>query len=93
MSSMEDLLFYTITDGKEMIPLSQFISVRQQHIYISSVTLSTVLAFHGPCEHTQTHSTTPLTLIKSPLAVAGIQSISTWLRSPVLKVSRDFLMQ
>ncbi|XP_038578067.1 glutaminase kidney isoform, mitochondrial-like isoform X1 [Micropterus salmoides] len=26
MSSMEDLLFYTITDGKEMIPLSQFIS-------------------------------------------------------------------
>ncbi|XP_061760580.1 glutaminase kidney isoform, mitochondrial-like [Nerophis ophidion] len=27
MSSMEDLLFYTITDGKEMIPLSQFISV------------------------------------------------------------------
>lgn len=59
MSSMEDLLFYTITDGKEMIPLSQFISVRQQHIYTSSVTLSTVLAFHGPCEHTQTHSTTP----------------------------------
>lgn len=88
MSSMEDLLFYTITDGKEMIPLSQFISVRQQHIYTSSVTLSTVLAFHGPCEHTQTHSTTPLTLTKSPLAVpcyptTGIQSISTWLRSPV----------
>nr|XP_057907294.1 glutaminase kidney isoform, mitochondrial-like isoform X1 [Doryrhamphus excisus] len=27
MSSMEDLLFYTITDGKEMIPLSHFISV------------------------------------------------------------------
>ncbi|XP_018556674.1 LOW QUALITY PROTEIN: glutaminase kidney isoform, mitochondrial [Lates calcarifer] len=26
MSSMEDLLFYTITEGKEMIPLSQFIS-------------------------------------------------------------------
>ncbi|XP_008281895.1 glutaminase kidney isoform, mitochondrial [Stegastes partitus] len=26
MSSMEDLLFYTITDGKEMIPLSEFIS-------------------------------------------------------------------
>ncbi|XP_068996872.1 glutaminase kidney isoform, mitochondrial-like [Embiotoca jacksoni] len=26
MSSMEDLLFYTITDGKEMIPLFQFIS-------------------------------------------------------------------
>ncbi|XP_037101155.1 glutaminase kidney isoform, mitochondrial-like [Syngnathus acus] len=26
MSSMEDLLFYTITDGREMIPLSQFIS-------------------------------------------------------------------
>ncbi|MED6235118.1 hypothetical protein ATANTOWER_016379 [Ataeniobius toweri] len=26
MSSMEDLLFYTITDGKDMIPLSQFIS-------------------------------------------------------------------
>ncbi|XP_006796580.1 glutaminase kidney isoform, mitochondrial-like [Neolamprologus brichardi] len=26
MSSMEDLLFYTITDGKETIPLSQFIS-------------------------------------------------------------------
>ncbi|XP_038164899.1 glutaminase kidney isoform, mitochondrial-like isoform X1 [Cyprinodon tularosa] len=26
MSSMEDLLFYTITDGKEMIPASQFIS-------------------------------------------------------------------
>ncbi|XP_061651487.1 glutaminase kidney isoform, mitochondrial-like isoform X1 [Phyllopteryx taeniolatus] len=26
MSSMEDLLFYTITDGKEMILLSQFIS-------------------------------------------------------------------
>ncbi|KAM9342898.1 glutaminase liver isoform, mitochondrial-like [Pholidichthys leucotaenia] len=26
MSSMEDLLFYTITDGKESIPLSQFIS-------------------------------------------------------------------
>ncbi|XP_028264732.1 glutaminase liver isoform, mitochondrial isoform X2 [Parambassis ranga] len=26
MSAMEDLLFYTITDGKEMIPLSQFIS-------------------------------------------------------------------
>ncbi|XP_062247289.1 glutaminase kidney isoform, mitochondrial isoform X1 [Platichthys flesus] len=26
MSSMEDLLFYTITEGKEMIPLPQFIS-------------------------------------------------------------------
>uniref|UniRef100_A0A8C4INE8 glutaminase n=1 Tax=Dicentrarchus labrax TaxID=13489 RepID=A0A8C4INE8_DICLA len=26
MSSMEDLLFYTITEGKDMIPLSQFIS-------------------------------------------------------------------
>ncbi|XP_041654776.1 glutaminase kidney isoform, mitochondrial isoform X2 [Cheilinus undulatus] len=26
MSSMEDLLFYTITEGKEMIPISQFIS-------------------------------------------------------------------
>ncbi|XP_077578678.1 glutaminase kidney isoform, mitochondrial isoform X1 [Stigmatopora nigra] len=26
MSNMEDLLFYTITDGKEMIPISQFIS-------------------------------------------------------------------
>ncbi|XP_019746880.1 glutaminase kidney isoform, mitochondrial-like isoform X1 [Hippocampus comes] len=26
MSSMEDLLFYTITDGREMIPMSQFIS-------------------------------------------------------------------
>ncbi|XP_032377262.1 glutaminase liver isoform, mitochondrial [Etheostoma spectabile] len=26
MSSMEDLLFYTITEGKEMIPLSQFIT-------------------------------------------------------------------
>ncbi|XP_059188814.1 glutaminase liver isoform, mitochondrial-like [Centropristis striata] len=26
MSSMEDLLFYTITEGKETIPLSQFIS-------------------------------------------------------------------
>ncbi|XP_037539923.1 glutaminase kidney isoform, mitochondrial [Nematolebias whitei] len=26
MSSIEDLLFYTITDGKEMIPLSQFTS-------------------------------------------------------------------
>lgn len=26
MSSMEDVLFYTITEGKEMIPLSQFIS-------------------------------------------------------------------
>ncbi|XP_007560902.1 glutaminase kidney isoform, mitochondrial-like isoform X1 [Poecilia formosa] len=26
MSSIEDLLFYTITDGKEMIPISQFIS-------------------------------------------------------------------
>ncbi|XP_068585792.1 glutaminase liver isoform, mitochondrial-like isoform X1 [Cebidichthys violaceus] len=26
MSSMEDLLFYTITEGKELIPLSQFIS-------------------------------------------------------------------
>ncbi|KAM9829222.1 glutaminase kidney isoform, mitochondrial [Syngnathus typhle] len=26
MSSMEDLLFYTVTDGREMIPLSQFIS-------------------------------------------------------------------
>nr|XP_046252987.1 glutaminase kidney isoform, mitochondrial-like [Scatophagus argus] len=26
MSSMEDLLFYTITEGQEMIPLSQFIS-------------------------------------------------------------------
>uniref|UniRef100_A0A8C6VR93 glutaminase n=1 Tax=Nothobranchius furzeri TaxID=105023 RepID=A0A8C6VR93_NOTFU len=27
MSSLEDLLFYTITDGKETIPLSQFTSV------------------------------------------------------------------
>ncbi|PWA31655.1 hypothetical protein CCH79_00006587 [Gambusia affinis] len=26
MSSIEDLLFYTITDGKELIPISQFIS-------------------------------------------------------------------
>ncbi|XP_058499564.1 glutaminase liver isoform, mitochondrial-like [Solea solea] len=26
MSSMEDMLFYTITDGKETIPLSQFVS-------------------------------------------------------------------
>uniref|UniRef100_A0A7N6BM20 glutaminase n=1 Tax=Anabas testudineus TaxID=64144 RepID=A0A7N6BM20_ANATE len=26
MSTMEDLLFYTITEGKEMIPVSQFIS-------------------------------------------------------------------
>ncbi|XP_054902078.1 glutaminase kidney isoform, mitochondrial-like isoform X2 [Poeciliopsis prolifica] len=26
MSSIEDLLFYTITDGKEMIPISQFFS-------------------------------------------------------------------
>ncbi|XP_029011801.1 glutaminase liver isoform, mitochondrial-like [Betta splendens] len=26
MSTMEDLLFYTITEGKEMIPMSQFIS-------------------------------------------------------------------
>lgn len=33
MSTMEDLLFYTITEGKEMIPLSHFISVSQQHIY------------------------------------------------------------
>lgn len=29
MFSMVDLLFYTITDGKEMIPFSQFISVSQ----------------------------------------------------------------
>uniref|UniRef100_A0A3Q3F2H6 glutaminase n=1 Tax=Labrus bergylta TaxID=56723 RepID=A0A3Q3F2H6_9LABR len=30
MSSMEDLLFYTITEGQEMIPLSQFISAMRK---------------------------------------------------------------
>ena len=42
MSSMEDLLFYTITDGKEMIPLSLFFSVSQKHIRSSSVTASPI---------------------------------------------------
>lgn len=40
MSSMEDLLFYTITEGQEMIPFSQFISVSHQHFHASSVSHS-----------------------------------------------------
>lgn len=32
MSGLEDLLFYTITEGKEMIPVSKFISVSYQYI-------------------------------------------------------------
>ncbi|KAM9856230.1 glutaminase kidney isoform, mitochondrial [Aulostomus maculatus] len=31
MSSMEDLLFYTITEGQELIPLSQFISALKKN--------------------------------------------------------------
>lgn len=51
MSGMEDLLFYTITDGREMIPMSQFISVSQhsQHAHIAcaaSVWLSVMDILH-----------------------------------------------
>uniref|UniRef100_A0A8C4ILC8 glutaminase n=1 Tax=Dicentrarchus labrax TaxID=13489 RepID=A0A8C4ILC8_DICLA len=40
MSSMEDLLFYTITEGKDMIPLSQFISVSQQLVFFSPLCIN-----------------------------------------------------
>lgn len=54
MSSMEDQLFYTITEGQELIPLSQFISVSHQHFHDSSVLHTMeVQTFHGMCGHAQ----------------------------------------
>lgn len=51
MSTMEDLLFYTITEGKEMIPVSQFISVSQQHICTSCVMPKTVFVYGHAHKH------------------------------------------
>lgn len=35
MPGMEDLLFYAITEGKDTIPLSQFVTVSQQYLHTS----------------------------------------------------------
>lgn len=57
MSTMEDLLFYTITEGQEMIPFSQFISVSHQHIGTSCVVPKTVFVYMDVHTNTLSYST------------------------------------